>query len=715
MGNLIKDFWTYDYKGKQYFGIVEVIKGNDLSQKRNVAKYETHIEKALNYTMENKVTSHISIQTFSTWLKDKANRKDNEQRYYPFILEFEPKSGNSYADAVYEAASYVQYLYSELGINKEDILIIINNNKSIYVEVNPKAYDLRPDMQLNRIYFEMYKNIKHDLNFKNVDESIVTSSYKVMKAPNSFYKGGYCVRITIEELMKLLTGSITKESLTRRRRSLDINVPGEMSLRAVRLYKNAQKKVKSGKFDKGLEDRSMKCGGNCVQYLLTHMVEKGSRNYSLVSVAIYLKSLGYSKEETFKNLVELSESWEHDENNRQIKSKVETIYRRNYRFSCTYAKGVFEELGIENICSKCPFANKGKLQLKQKTFDIDPGIINKLWANKASTRHYLLYLKLVSEELFNININFEDKGINIRTLKELSKLAGLGLSKVEGVSNIINIKYIPSKKVYRLPTEFMEKTVYEIGDSLKQYLRLFVKGYKAVEKYILIRASKENLMSELGYKNISSLYKLLNKLKNVGLIKVHNNNNYTLYYKSFKVIEIQAVEEQQQEVKKLGQAVGQESDINNLLESNRNYKGEQQKFNIDQNNLNSSDGSYIYNKVKSNTFNSNNIIDKKENSIDIYKWNGNGNFTKDKRNISEDIKLRNFLAKNKHVSEKYKRLHPALNLTTGEYYFKYAPIDLDDWIDECRKMNLSKEMVIYNTKKYGYLDKIFYVLQRVFD
>ena len=222
-------------------------------------------------------------------------------------------------------------------------------------------------------------------------------------------------------------------------------------------------------------------------------------------------------------------------------------------------------------------------------------------------------------------------------------------------------------------------------------------------------------MSELGYKNISSLYKLLNKLKNVGLIKVHNNNNYTLYYKSFKVIEIQAVEEQQQEVKKLGQAVGQESDINNLLESNRNYKGEQQKFNIDQNNLNSSDGSYIYNKVKSNTFYSNNIIDKKENSIDIYKWNGNGNFTKDKRNISEDIKLRNFLAKNKHVSEKYKRLHPALNLTTGEYYFKYAPIDLDDWIDECRKMNLSKEMVIYNTKKYGYLDKIFYVLQRVFD
>lgn len=677
MGNLIKDFWTYEYKDKKYFGIVEVIKGSDISQKRNVIKYETHIEKALDYTMNNDVTSHISIQTFCTWLKNKSNRADNEQRYYPFTIEFEPKEEGKYMEAAYEAAIYAQYLNSELGINKEDILIMINNSKSIYVQVNPKAYDLRPDHQLNRIYFEMYKKIKKELNFKNVDESIVSSSYKVMKAPNSFYKGGYFVRVSIEELMKVLTGTVTKKKLTAKKRSLNIDVPGEISLKAVRFYRNALKQVKTGKVNRDVKDNDTNIGGSCVKYLLTHMIEKGYRNYGLVSVAIYLKSLGYTKEETLKNLEELAESWGHDESNRQIKSKVETVYRRNYRFSCEYTRNVFEEAGINNICNKCPFSSKNKLQLiKENTFDIDQVTINRLWANKASTRHYLLYLKLQKEGLFNININTTEKNINIRTLKELSKAAGFIVEKVEGLNGVVNIKYIPSKRVYRLPEDFIDKTALQLGESLKQYLKLFVKGYKAIEKYMLIRSSKENLMYELGYKDISSLYKLLNKLKNIGLIKVHNNSNYTLYYKSYKVIEIStAVEELQEDISILRQAVGQGIEVNNSrFKSEDNYKEEQQKFNI-----------------------------------------GKNNSGKENESVCGNKDLVKFLERNKYIVEKYKRLTPTLNELTGRYYFKYAPLNLEDWIKECRIMNLSKEMVILNTKKYGYMDSIFYILRKIFD
>lgn len=658
MGNLIKDFWTYKYKEQSYFGIVEVIKGNSLSQKRNLIKYETHIEKALDYTMINDVTSHISIQTFCTWLKDRPNREDNEQRYYPFTLEFEPKDGND-SDALYEAAQYVEYIHSELGVNRDDILIMVNNNKSIYVQINPKAYGLKPDAKLNAIYSEMYKKIKRDLNLKNVDESIVNSSYKVMKAPNSFYKGGYFVRITAEELVKLMVGAVTRAQLTKSKRSLNINVPGEMSLKAVKLYRSAVKKIKYGKIDKCLEEKDNVCGGNCTQYFMTHMVEKGYRNYGLVSVAIYLKSLGYSKEETLKNLLDLAESWGHDETKGNIESKVNTVYRRNYRFSCSYAKTVFEDLGIEGMCSKCPFANKNKIKIGEDSFEIDPTLINRLWANKASTRHYLLYLKLAKEKLFNENINIKEFGINIRTVKEFCKKTGLDITKVEGVEDVINIKDIPSAKVYRLPGEFISNTAIELGDALKQYLRLFIKGYKAVERYILVRASKDNLMNELGYTDVSSLYKLLNKLKGIGLIKVHSKNNYTLYYKSYKVIELHPEEDINSgiEVNIIGQAVGQ-----NIIENNsstsyvKNYYGEQQKLNFD---------AYIHGTTAGD------------------------------HQFGETIKYKGH--------------------SSNSSSFKYRPINLEAWIQECIDLNLTKEMVKYNSRKYGYIDNIEYILQQVFE
>lgn len=540
MGNLIKDFWTYEYKKQhenkkqQYFGIIEVILGEDLGQNRINKKYETHIDKALEYTMENRVVSHMSIQSYSQWLKDRPNREENEQKYHPFIVEFESRDANKYSDVVQEVAVYVNYLIKELNVLKEDIVIMVNNSKSLYVFVNPKTFGLKPHKNLQKIYTEMFNEINEDLGLKYVDKSIITSSYKVMKTPNSWYKGGYFVRISLDELMFLMTGVLTKQNLTQSRKSFDIEVPGQLALGITRLYQNALKKLKPGKskYQEEVDEAFKGRGGNCTKHFLQHIVEKGYRNNALVSVGIYLKNSGYSEDEVLENLKEIASAWNHDESARKVETIVKTIFRRNYKFSCDYVRGVFSDLGIENICKKCPYANK---KVVGKDIFVDQAVINSMWDKKASTRHYSLYITLLEKRLFNREINLEEHRINKRTLVELIKLSdAFNLVKNK---ETVTIEYTPSKKVYGLPEAFLG-TIEGLGDTLKHYLRLLVKGYRSFTKYLLIKASNENLMEYLGYANKTSLYKLIKKLEDMGLLKVNKKSTYCLYFESYKVIKI---------------------------------------------------------------------------------------------------------------------------------------------------------------------------------
>lgn len=549
MANLIKDFWTYTYKEKNYYGICEVVLGEDLAQNRCNKKYETHIEKALNYTMENKVLSHMSVQTYCKWLNGRECREESEQKYYPFVIEFETKKEkeNEYNLVVYQVTTYVNYLIQELGIQEDDILIMLNNSRSIYVFVNPKAYNLRPDKDLNLIYLEMYKRIKEEIGLEYVDESILSSGYKLMKTPNCYYNGGYYVHITFQELQELLKGTITKYDLTREKRTLDIEVPGQISLGLTKLYEAAKNKVKQyiNMYEDGCKvERRLNSGScKCVEYMLQHFLEQGVRNFGLVSIGIYLKNQGYSQDEVEDQLIQMAQAWCHDESSADIRSKVKTIFRRDYNFSCEYARSAFSGIGIENMCAGCPYA-KNKEVLDSIKVNMD--IINELWDNSASTRHYVLYLELLQKDLFNKWFLPEKEGINTRTLRELCKLSGGFIREKDKES--LYIVYNPSKKAYRLPIAFLNNTLEQLGDYIKHYLKMLVKGYKVFDKYLLLRISKEKLKDELGYQDISSLYKMLKKLDELGLIMEHKNSVFRLYFESYRVKSIEEYREEKADI-----------------------------------------------------------------------------------------------------------------------------------------------------------------------
>ncbi|WP_034429673.1 hypothetical protein [Caldisalinibacter kiritimatiensis] len=135
---------------------------------------------------------------------------------------------------------------------------------------------------------------------------------------------------------------------------------------------------------------------SCIEYIENNIIEKGYRNHALVSMGIYLKNKGYTKEQTLDKLLELARSWRHDEGYGKIRSKVNTIYRYDYKFSCEKAR---QDAGIciDSICSKCPYGGK----IHSDKIEVKADIIEELWKNKASKRHYIEYLLLVRKNLFN--------------------------------------------------------------------------------------------------------------------------------------------------------------------------------------------------------------------------------------------------------------------------------------------------------------------------
>lgn len=540
MGNLIKDFWTYQYNGKQYYGICEVVAGEDLQQSRHIKKYETHIDKALQYTMQNQCLSHISIQKYLTYLKDSPRRSEDDETFYPFFMEFESKYQNQYEEAVSQALRTVLYFVYELQLDERDILILVNNSRSIYVMINPVSYGLRPSKDLYKIYREMYDMLSQDLALDYVDTSLY-SMYSLMKTPNCYYKGGYFVQISLDELRKLASKPHIRKDLTAERRSLDILVPGKEAEGFKRLYMEAKERIHEQKAEYAKAKSSgsrltylTKCRCCCVEQIEKQTIEPGCRNHALVSVAIYYKNNGYTEEQVMDKLLELSDKWDHDEGIGAIRAKVRSIFRSGMNFSCEKARDVLTNLDMDVLCSNCPYNQKNLF--RNNTMPVSADLVNSLWNSNAGTRHYVAYLTLLYYGLFNKDFDPAAFGLSNRILRELCRyVKQLSWSKSKGMARI---GYdIPVKGIYYIPKSFMDdKTDELLGDYIKHYLKLLIKGYKPYNKYMMARVSIEKIQKDLGYKDISGVYKLIRKLEKLGLLIKKKKHTILLYYKPYNVV-----------------------------------------------------------------------------------------------------------------------------------------------------------------------------------
>ncbi len=545
MGNLIKDFWTYQYKDRKYFGIVEVC--GDYKHRSEGNKRETHIDKALDYTMKNQCMSHMSLQTYVRFLKDATRRGEYEETYYPFTLEFEHRYPAQQKEAIYEAYKAATHLIYEMDIEEQDLLILLNNSRSTYIMVNPKSYGLKPSVQLHEIYRKMYDVLNQELNLRFVDMSFFSHN-KLLKTPNCYYNGGYFVRITYKELRELNLNNNLRKKLTAERRSLDISVPAAKSWAFTKLYENARENASKAKrkVEKKSETgsrltylKSSKC--KCVEYIENNIIKSGNRNRALVSVAYSYKKQGYSLEQVTDILTDLANKWDYDEvlnSKGDIQSIAKSIFRGSKSFNCTQAKDLLDQIDMPSLCAKCPFNQKNLF--RNNTIPVSAKIINELWDNGAGTRHFVAYLKMLYHDLFNGEFDAAQYGLSDRTLRDMVNYCpSLSRRKKKGMVYISHPEKVPGQAVYYLPKSFIDDGTTELlGEYLKHYLKLLIKGYKPFNTYIMLRVGKEKLKRDFGYKGLSGVYKLLTKLEKLGLIIQKKNHTILLYYKTYKVVQI---------------------------------------------------------------------------------------------------------------------------------------------------------------------------------
>ena len=549
-GNFIDQMFIYstvrkiDNTMQRYGGIHEVVQG-EFSQNRANKKYETHIEKVLEWTIKNKhrkEVSHFSLQGHFTYL-DKQKRtirtEELDDRYYPFVLEFESSDKKKEYDVYYEVAVYFQYMLQEYNVTKEDIVITITNSKSVYVWINPKAFGLKPSKNVHRIYTEMYKKIKKDLCLKFVDESVVNSAYRLIKTPGSFYNEGFVNCITINELMYLMTGELTRGELTKKQRDIrQLFLPGIQSFELTKLYEASKNKLKcyTHREKEVLElPGSKKCNRECVRALLDMQVGKGNRNNFLVTIALGLMKTSYSEAEIIETLKRKAIEWNHDESLNAVINKYKSLVRNNTNFSCDKVKMLFEEEGLILNCNACKKAIN--------SIYIARNIIEAIYENKGSVRHYRAYLKLEKQKLFGEYFDINEAGIKEATLKELSKKINGKLEKKKGLFKL-TIKR--SKAIYRLPLEYIENTVDVLDQKIGKVLMLIVKAYSSNPYGAFISLGIEKIAEYLSFKNSRSVYKFLKELENLGFL-TKNKNGITLYYKSRKVLSLEEERENRKE------------------------------------------------------------------------------------------------------------------------------------------------------------------------
>lgn len=544
-GNFIEQMFIYKMLNKaeevqNYFGIHEVVSG-DFSQNRIEKKYETHIEKLLEYPIKNrwnKELSHMSLQSFCTFL-NKQNRnlrtEELDDRYYPFTLEFESSKKIDHSDVLLEVAQYLKYLMSELSVNKEDFTIIINNSKSVYIMVNPKVFGLKPSKNVHRIYTEMYKKIKEELGLKFVDESVVNSSYRLIKTPGSYYKGGYVNYVSLDEFMSLMTGYLTRAKLTKRQRDIrNLMLPGIQSVPMTRLYDKSKKKVEKSlkeyknKGNKVLNLPGTECTRECVKTLINMPVmDKGNRNNFLVSIALGLSEANYNGDEIKEILRRKAIEWKHDESLRAVENKYKSLIRNRTNFSCDKVKMLFEEEGLSLGCNVCKKAIN--------SIYISRSIVESIYNNKGAVRHYRAYLEIEKQKLFGRYFNIDEVGIKVATLKELAKKINGKLVKKQ---DLFKLTINRGKAIYRLPLDYIENAVDVLDQKIGKVLMLIVKAYSSNTYGAFISLGVSKIAEYLSFKNERSVYKFLKELEKIGFL-TKNKNGITLYYKSRKVVSLE--------------------------------------------------------------------------------------------------------------------------------------------------------------------------------
>lgn len=544
-GNFIEQMFIYKMLNKaeelqNYFGIHEVVSG-DFSQNRADKKYETHIEKLLEYPIKNrwnKELSHMSLQSFCTFLK-KQNRnlrtEELDDRYYPFTLEFESSKKKDHSDVLLEVAQYLKYLMSELSVNKEDFTIIINNSKSVYIMVNPKVFGLKPSKNVHIIYTEMYKKIKDELGLKFVDESVVNSSYRLIKTPGSYYKGGYVNYVSLDEFMSLMTGYLTRAKLTKKQRDIrNLMLPGIQSVPMTRLYDKSKNKVEKSLKEyknKGIKVLNLpgtECTRECVKTLINMpIMDKGNRNNFLVSIALGLSEANYNGNEIKEILRRKAIEWKHDESLRAVENKYKSLIRNRTNFSCDKVKMLFEEEGLSLSCNVCKKAIN--------SIYISRSIIESIYNNKGAVRHYRTYLELEKQNLFGRYFNIANVGIKAATLKELAKKIN---GKLEKKQDLFKLTINRGKAIYRLPLDYIENAVDVLEQKIGKVLMLIVKAYSSNTYGAFISLGVSKIAEYLSFKNERSVYKFLKELEKIGFL-TKNKNGITLYYKSRKVVSLE--------------------------------------------------------------------------------------------------------------------------------------------------------------------------------
>lgn len=454
------------------------------------------------------------------WRKENLNKKEEiwksiysyfdinnrEYSYAPFYFESDIPNFDLNRKVI---LFLVDYLMNEYDIPLEAFKFKLTN-RSIWVEVVPQIFGIKPCKHLNKVYKLMARDfndvIKKRFNISNALDLNVYNERQLTRISGSYLKRTkrYVIELKYIELVNYEYKHLINLAKNRRKYTYLPNnefIERDNAKLLFQKYKNKVNNIKSE-----IETIEFKELRPCIKKLEKEGVEEGYRNNAIFYAAINMREMGMSKDEIYNRIMEFISNF--DKTNidsiSKIKATINSAIKKRYKFSCKNMK-----LNFEDVCDKCETC---KYNIKQSNnIIVYKNQLDILIKNNVSKTVILGFYKYLLD-IKNENKTSIDRRI-IYKLRELEILKNNTLNKELMVGPYI---------------KFNKETINSIcnlGAEVILYTQLLISSYN--NEFINPQLDLKSYSIKMN-KSLRSIQRMFKDIKDKGLIDnskfIYSNN-----------------------------------------------------------------------------------------------------------------------------------------------------------------------------------------------
>lgn len=253
-------------------------------------------------------------------------------------LYFDFDSEDDFNKAREDALKTISYLKIAYFLDVECIHIFFSGNKGIHLTVPAEIIGIEPNKELNCIYKLIASKIKNTTKHNTLD-LVIYDNKRMFRIINSIHEVThlYKIPLTYNELKNLSHDDI--KALAENKRDIQFKEP-IYNIAAHRKYEGLldEYNIISNSHTNIKYHGTLTCTPPCIQHILEHGAEKGSRNNTVAVLSSFYRNSGLDQDSAIEKINEWNDSNAEPITSIEINRTIKSIYYGNASYGCNTIK-----------------------------------------------------------------------------------------------------------------------------------------------------------------------------------------------------------------------------------------------------------------------------------------------------------------------------------------------------------------------------------------